>query len=166
MNKRISARNVFLLLCVICVAHAAWYYPRLPGRVALHFGATGLADAWGPKSRFLLIYLVTLAILAVSFSVPSLFLPRIRNSLISLPNKDEWLAPERRQQTIDTILSQLFCFGSITLILLLDIFHQSIQVNLGKATRLEHVWITLGMYLILTTAWCIAFFRRFRKKRT
>ncbi|MBT4139331.1 MAG: hypothetical protein HOE48_15530 [Candidatus Latescibacteria bacterium] len=34
MNKRTTAITVFVILCVVCVAHALYYYPHLPEQVA------------------------------------------------------------------------------------------------------------------------------------
>ena len=118
MNKRSSAIAVFVILCVICLAHAFYYYPRLPDQVAHHFGASGRPDAFGSKMHFLILYIVTIAITAAMFLGFGLALPKIPNSLINLPNKDYWLAPERRRQTLDYILPQMLWFGSLTLMLL------------------------------------------------
>ena len=164
MNKRRTAIAVFVLLCVVCLAHAFYYYPRLPDRVAHHFGASGRPDAWSSKMHFLIFYVVTVAVTAATFLGVGLAMPKIPNSLINLPNKDYWLAPGRRRQTLDYMFPQLLWFGSLTMILLLDMFHQAFQLHLGKATRLNHFWISMGCYLVATTVWCIAIYRKFNKK--
>jgi len=166
MNKRITAIIVFALLCVACVAHALYYYPRLPEQVAHHFGASGQPDALGSKTRFLVVYIVTVVVTAVTFLGSGLALPKIPNSLINLPNKEYWLAPERRQQTLDYMLPRFLWFGSITMLLLLYIFHQSFQVHLGKANKLEHFWIVMGAYLTISTVWCVAIYKKFNTKES
>lgn len=166
MNKRTTAITVFVLLSVACVAHALWYYPRLPEQVAHHFGASGQPDAWGSKAQFLVVYLVTVGVMAATFLGFGLLMPKIPNSAINLPNKNYWLAPERRQQTLDYVLPWFLWLGSLTMLLLLDIFQQSFQVHLGKATKLNHFWITMGAYLAITTVWSIAIYRKFSKKES
>jgi uncharacterized membrane protein len=166
MNKRTIAIIVFVIISLACVAHALWYYPRLPEQVAHHFGATGEPDAWGHKTQFLVVYLVTVGVMVATFLGLGLALPKIPNSAINLPNKDYWLAPERRQQTLDYMLPWFLWLGSLTMLLLLDIFHQSFQVHLGNATKLNHFWITMGAYLAITTAWCIGIYRRFSKRES
>ena len=163
MNKRTTAIAIFALLCVACVAHALWYYPQLPEQVAHHFGATGEPDAWGHKTHFLIVYLVTVGVMAATFLGAGLLMPKIPNYAINLPNKDYWLAPKRRQQTLDYMLPQLLWMGSLTMILLLNVFHQSFQVHLGNATELNNIGITMGAYLTLTTVWCIAIYKKFKK---
>ncbi len=116
--------------------------------------------------HFLIVYLVTVAVMALTFLGFGLAMPKMPNSIINLPNKDYWLAPERRQQTLDYMLSRFMWLGSITMLLLLDVFQQSFQVHLGKATKLNHVLLSLGAYLAVTTAWCIAIYSKFRKKES
>ena len=166
MNGRTTAITVFSLLCATCVAHAIWYYPRLPEVVAQHFNASGQPDAWGVKANFLTAYLVAVGVVAVTFLGLGLLLSKIPDGAINLPNKDYWLAPEQRQKTLDSLLSPMLWFGSLTMLLLLDIFHQSFQVNLGQATKLNHAGISTGAYLLATAAWLVAFYRRFRKKES
>ncbi len=166
MNNRTSAIIVFVILCVTCVAHTLYYYPLLPEKVATHFGPSGRPDAWGSKMQFIVVYLVAVGVMAAIFLGLGLALTKIPNALINLPNKDYWLAPERRRETSDYMLPWFLWLGSLTMILLLDIAHQSFQVHLGKATRLGHFWITLGGYLILSTMWCVAIYRKFSKKES
>ncbi len=164
MNKKTSAMAVFVFLCVVCIAHALYYYPHLPPQVARHFGVSGEPDAWGSKAQFLIVYLSVVAVLAVTFVGSCLAMPKMPNSIINLPNKDYWLAPERRQETLDYILPRFLWFGSATLLLLFDVSQQSFQVHLGRATKLTHIWFSLAAYLLFTTAWCVALVLKFSKK--
>ena len=107
MNSRTFPIALFLLLCVACLAHGLYYYPRLPAEVAHQFGASGQPDAWGSKEHFLVVYLVTVAVMAATFLGLGLAMPKIPNSAINLPNKEYWLAPERRRQTLDYMLPRL-----------------------------------------------------------
>lgn len=164
MSKRASAITVFVILCLVCVAHALYYYPSLPEHVALHFDASGKPDASGNKVQVLVIYIFTIVVMVATFLGFGLLLPKLSDSAINLPNKDYWLAPERRQQTLDYIISRFLWLGSLTMILLLVVFDQSFQVHLGNATKLEHFWIIIAIYLALTTWVCIALYRRFQRK--
>ena len=155
---------VFIILLVLCIAHAAYYYPLLPDRVASHFGASGRPDAWSDKGSFVNIYLSVVAFIAVLFLGIGLLLRKIPTFLINLLNKDYWLSPERRQETIDVLSRQFLWFGSATLLLLLDIFHQSFRVHLGKAQALDHPWISIVAYVVFTTLWSIGLIVKFARK--
>ncbi len=163
MNNQKLAMGVFVLLYIVCVVHALSYYPGLPAQVAQHFGASGQPDVWGSKRQFLIMHLVTISFEAAIILVCGLAMAKIPSSLISLPNKEYWLAPERRKQTLAYMQARLLWFGSCFMIFFLDLAHQSFQVHLGKATKLNHIWLSLAMLLTVSAAWCVSIYMKFRK---
>jgi hypothetical protein len=164
MNHKRLALVVFLLLCAACVGQALYYYPRLPAEVARHFGAAGQPDAWCGKGQFLIFHLGTIAFLAGVFLGVGLVLRKLPAGFINLPNKEYWLAPERRQQTLDYLQPRFLWLGSLTMVFLLDAAGQTFQVHLGQAARLNHMWQGLGVFLAATATWGIALCAKFRKK--
>ncbi len=166
MNKRAIAISVFVLLCLLYVGYALWCYPRLPEQVSCHFVASGQPDAWSSKMDYLRTHFITAAIMPAMLLGFGLAMPQIPDSLISLPNSDYWLAPERRQQTLDNIMTQLLWFGSLTMLSLLYMFHRTVMVNLGQAIELSNTWITTGVYLALVTVWCIRICMRFNTRES
>jgi uncharacterized membrane protein len=161
--RRISL-IVFLVLCVLCVAQAAYYYPLLPEKVASHFGLSGQPDAWSTKTSFITIYLIVTGFLMLVFLGISFGMSKINVSLINLPNKDYWLSPERKQQTFDFMFIYFLWLASATLLLLLDMFHQTFQVHLGKANTLSHPTLSLGLYIAFTVLWSIGLIIKFGQK--
>jgi len=155
---------VFFTLLLLCIAHAVYYYPLLPDRVASHFGASGRPDAWSSKESFVKIYLIVVAFIAVLFPGIGIIVRKIPANLMNLPNKDYWLSPERKQETVAVLSRQFLWFGSATLLLMLDIFHQSFRVHLGKAQALDHPWISIVVYVVFTTFWSIALIAKFMRK--
>jgi hypothetical protein len=145
-------------MLALCIAQVAYYYPLLPDRVTSHFGASGQPDAWSSKESFVKIYLIVVAFIAVLRKTPT--------SMINLPNKDYWLSPECAEETIDVLWRQFLWFGSATLLLLLDIFHQSFRVHLGKAQALEHPVASIVGYVLFTTLWSIGLIAKFMRKPT
>jgi uncharacterized membrane protein len=161
-RKRTVATVVFVLLCAACLGHAFYFYSQLPERVAHHFGPDGKPDAWGDKMQFLVVYLITIAVMGIVFFGLALAMRRLPTTAINLPHREYWLAPERREETVAGMVSAFLWFGSLTLLLFLDIFHQAFQVHLGKAAGLTHPWISIGVYLAASLVWCVVFFRGFR----
>jgi uncharacterized membrane protein len=163
MKKKVSFL-IFLGLCLLCLFQAWYYYPLLPDHVASHFGPTGHPDAWTTKVSFFHFCLIVIAGLALLFSLIGLLMAKIPVQLMSLPNKDYWMAAERRQATLDELSFAFFWFASATMILLLDMFYQTFQVQLGKAKILTHPVLSLGIYIsfsiILTAGLLIRFLRR------
>jgi hypothetical protein len=105
------------------------------------------------------------AFIAVLFPGIGLILRKIPTSMINLPNKDYWLSPERKQETIAVLSRQFLWFGSATLLLLLDIFHQSFRVHLGQAQTLEHPMASIVGYVLFTTLWSIGLIAKFMRKQ-
>ena len=141
-----------------------YYYPLLPDHVASHFGASGRSDAWSSKDMFVKIYLFAVAFVAILFSGIGFVLRRTPSNLINLPNKDYWLSPERRDGTIGLLSRQFLWFGSATLLLMLDIFHQAFMVHLGRSRGLEHPVVSLVIYVAFTAIWSIGLVRRFVRR--
>jgi len=155
---------VFILILLLCLGQAAYYYPLLPDRVASHFGASGRPDAWSSKESFVKIYLIVVAFIAVLFPGIGIIVRKIPANLMNLPNKDYWLSPERKQETVAVLSRQFLWFGSATLLLLLDMMHQTFRVHLGKAQALEHPWTSIVAYVVFTTAWSIGLIVKFARK--
>jgi len=163
MNNQKTAIGVFVLLYIACVVHALCYYPFLPAQVAHHFGASGQPDAWGSKMQFLIMHVVTISFMAAIFLGCGIVLTKIPNSMINLPNKDYWLASERREQSLVYIQTRLLWLGSFLMMFLLDLAHQSFQVHLGTATKLNHAWFSVTLFLTFSAVWCVAIYMKFRK---
>ena len=164
MTMRRLSLAVFLVLCAMCVVGAIWYYPQLPERVASHFGPSGQPDAWSTKRSFVTFYLMTTGFCALVFFGISLGIYKIPQNLINLPNKDYWLSPERQKTTFDFMFQYFLWFASATLLLMLDMFQQSIQVQLGKTQSLPHPKLSLGLYIGFTIVWIIGLIVKFGKK--
>jgi hypothetical protein len=159
-----ASRIVFTGAVLLCLAQAAYYYPLLPGRVASHFGASGLPDAWSSRDSFVRAYLIATGIIAILFPAIGFALKRIPTWLINLPNREYWLSTGRAEETIALLGRRFLWFGSATLLLLLDIFHQAFRVQLGYAESLRHPVASLVAYCGFALLWSIALIVRFSRK--
>jgi len=155
---------VFIILLILCIAHAAYYYPLLPDKVASHFGVAGRPDAWSSKEFFVKIYLVAVAFVAILFPGVGFMVSKTPDNMINLPNKGYWLSPKRRQEAIDFLQQQFLWFGSATLLLLLDIMHQTFRVHLGMVKALEHPVASIVTYVAFSTLWSIYLIVKFRRQ--
>lgn len=159
-----TLRLVFAGAILLGIAEALYYYPLLPDRVAIHFNAAGIADAWGPKSAFLEIFGLVFNIVAVLFCGLALLLRRIPDSMMNLPNKDYWLAPERREQTMARLTDQMFFTGAMTLILLDALFFLTMKANLTTSPTLPAtlMWAMIIGFIVINIAWIVSMLRSFR----
>ncbi len=139
------------LLLAAGVAQALWFAPALPDPLASHFDFSGDPDGYSSRSTFLIITILVPAALAALFVwIPSM-VRRLPDKLINLPNKDYWLAPERREATLDRLKGWLTWFGAVTVAFLVATFHLALRANLLDPPQLPvgTVWSLLGAYLAL-----------------
>lgn len=164
-ESRVTGERLFWLLIVAAVLHMLYYYPLLPDRIASHFDARGRPDGWSDKIAFLSIYAGVLLLMAAIQIMTSRSLAKMSVSLINLPNKKYWLAPERRAQSIAILEKYLSGFWSATLILLICTMDMAFGVNLGRNQSLgEWFFLLLAAFMLFTLVWTVSLIRRFAIK--
>ena len=166
MSQKAIAFTVCIILCAACVLHALYYYPLLPDMVAAHFDAAGSPDGWAAKNSFMAAYLGAALFIMLLFSGISLGIARLPDSKINIPDKEYWLAPQRRRQTFDLIAQFMFWLAAATLALVLDISNQSIQVQMGRSSELDHPFSSIMLYLGFSLTWAVALMLRFQNSKS
>lgn len=157
------ARAILYLLIGVFVAHIVFYYPNLPENVASHFNGLGEPDGFMSKQNFVIFEGVILLIIIFEFTLLPLFIKKMPNSWINLPNKDYWLAPERRDATFGVIGNYFEWFSIALLSLFIAVNHLVFQANLtNQKLSGTAMWLILGAFLTFTIIWLIKFIRRFR----
>jgi len=92
-------KTIFFAILFAGLVQCLHDFPLLPDRLASHFDAAGNANGWMTNPQFCLTYAVMLVpTLAVEFWV-SRRIARTRENRLRPPNKEHWLAPERRAET-------------------------------------------------------------------
>lgn len=163
-----APQMVFLLIVLCAILGFAMYYPQLPERVASHFGADGRPNGWQTKSMFSTFFYGALGIaVLVGFLVPML-LGLLPSSAINLPNKRYWLAPERREESVQFIQNQMVWFGCGLLLLLSVAMFAAIQANLTPTPTMDPTsfLIALGAFVAFAIYSAIRMFSRFGKPPT
>jgi uncharacterized membrane protein len=138
-------------------------FPLLPQRIASHFAANGVANGWMTKSQFLIVYAVfLLPAFFVEFRL-HLSIARTPEKRLNLPNKQYWLAPERRAETFAYI--ELFCawFGCALLLLEVCAMGLAMQANFLSPPHMPTTPIVslLVGFAVFTVAGIVAMRRRF-----
>jgi uncharacterized protein DUF1648 len=102
-------------------------FPFLPDCMASHFSGSGNANGWMTKPQFFVTYAVAiLPALVLEFWMPRRIAGKPDNRL-RLPNKEFWLAPDRRAETF-AYFERFFAWYGCAF-LLLEVF------SMGLATR-------------------------------
>ena len=155
-----------LLLLVLLAGFQMWHaLPLLPDRVAAHFNAQGKADGFAPKEEFVRAQAVVFALMAAVFFLLPKLLRYLPVSMINLPNKDYWFAPERREETLNALEDWMAWFGVLTVALILGLTQLAIRANLSPGGHFDSSLATglLVAYGIGALAVTVLMFRRFRR---
>ena len=162
-------RNLPLVLFMVLFAAAACLISslaeQLPELVAVHFDAGGVANGFTTREdcRMFMLTLTLGApvfILVVGALIPRLLPP----SMINIPNRAHWLAPERAADSIAFLSEQGVWFACIFIVFLAGVDWMLARANAtvppAFPTRL-FCW-TLVLFFCAMGCWAIRMFRRFR----
>lgn len=163
-DKR-TGEKFFWFLVVAAVLHMIYYYPLLPDRMASHFDACGRPNGWSDKIAFFLIYASVVFLMSAIQIMTRRSLAKTPASLINLPNKDYWLAPERRAESMAILERYMTGFWSATFIFLICTIDLAFGVNLGRSHVLgKWFFVLLAAFILFTLAWTVSLIRRFLRK--
>ena len=154
----------FIILISVCVLQLVYYWPLMPERMASHFDGAGKPNGWTSRRAFFCLYTgLTVMFIFIFRILPSL-LRRFPDSLISVPNREYWLASERRQEAFSLISDRLLLFGNGTLIFFVAIVQLVFQANLKNMLRMsaEAMWCLVIIYVVFTLAWTVNIIHQFK----
>jgi len=155
--------KAFLLVLAAAGAFVWLSSGGLPPVVASHFGPGGAANGFMGKGSYiaLMIGLVVVvpALVASSTQVVRLLPPQ----LINLPNRQYWLAPERRTATFEALASLSLRFAIALAVFLCFVHWLVVRANAVQPARLAESWFLVGLAVFgaATLVWLVALFRRF-----
>jgi uncharacterized membrane protein len=155
---------LYAFLILVCLLMMAYYYPRMPQRMASHFAADGRANGWQSRDAFfVLMLLVTSTSAVVGFLAPWQIASR-SNARINLPHRDYWLAPERREQTMRFVSATMAWFACGILFVLISGTFLALQANLAPDHHFNSpaMLAVLGVFLVSLFGWLFGFVRHFR----
>ncbi|MEM7455882.1 MAG: DUF1648 domain-containing protein [Planctomycetota bacterium] len=162
MFRHISFAIVLFTACC-AAAQLIFWAGKLPQEVPIHFDAAGDPDGWSSRSALIglnigLHVFSLLCLPAVGYF--SRFLP---DSLINMPNKEYWLAGDRREETYRVMDSLLLLTGALTSWLFISIFHLSALVGIGDRQNIlpEFGW-AIAVYVGLILGGCVWMMLRFQ----
>lgn len=160
------ARALAVIALLILAALLQWavYYPMLPDTLASHFDGAGHPNGWTSKAAFFQLMAAVLGIDVLFLVGLAPLLQRLPTSLVNLPHRDYWLAPERRARSLETVGVRLVWFAAASFLLALVIVQDVIAANLSESPRLGPLTpAALVVYLAFTVIWLVALFGRFPK---
>jgi uncharacterized membrane protein len=141
---------------------------RLPVRVAVHFGASGVPNGWMAPRQFaawsggLLVFVM---VVMIGSAMATRLLPP---SLINIPHRDHWFAPERARETRARLLRHMLWIVCLMVGFLITVDHFVLAVNLRPGTpRLGGTQLAfpVAAFLVAIALWTVRLFVMFRRPR-
>lgn len=156
---------ILLFLAAAGIVQILHYYPLLPERMASHFDGSGRPDGFQSSRGFAGLSASILVMTVVIFGGLGALLRRIPSKWFNLPNRDFWLAPERREETIGRISTRMEWFGAASLALYLYVIQMVVETNLTPSPALDSqkMFLVLGLYLLFAGIWMARFISGFRR---
>ncbi len=164
MNPRFC--TIALLALLLVLAAFVWLSSSaLPEVVASHFGANGAANGFMPRGMYVAI------LLALVLGVPSLLalLPGAlagqggRN--LNIPNREYWLAPERRESTVAFVAAHGRWFAAAVAVFLAYVHWLVVRANALQPPVLSTTGIVAGLvvFFVFLAGWLFTLFAKFRR---
>jgi uncharacterized membrane protein len=159
-------RALFVVLVFVGFLQTRHTAMTLPPVVAVHFVQGGAPNGWQTQSQMFTLGLILLGVcVLVGFGIPRI-LAAIPVTLINLPNKTYWFAPERREDTL-AFFKTWFAWFSCALLAFLIVVNQLVyEANLAQPKHLDTVKFTLAMFAFLAfvAIWSVRIILRFGRQ--
>ena len=155
---------LFITLLIASSAYLIGTLGQLPASVAIHFGGSGFADASMPRAGYAL-FILGFAILFPLFIVASIVgLPLVTSRGVKLPNREYWLAPARRGETLAAMGAFGGSLGCVLTVFASALHFTILEANTRSPPQLPAAlfWSVLGGFFALVLMWQALFFLRFR----
>ncbi len=165
MKLNRTPMTVLLLLAAVAAIQMTHYYPLLPERLAVHFGASGEANGWSSKGEFMVLFGAMEAFFVLFGLAFAFMLDRIPLALINIPNKHYWFSPERQEESRAFLRDQILWIETATLAFLVALAQLLFRENLGSALpRLPgSFWYVMIAFVAAVLWFSVRIIRRFSR---
>jgi len=152
-----------IALFVLSLAQSWAAYPDMPEQMASHFDAEGRADGYSSTDTFFTLFALLEALMVAMFLGLPCLVSRLPASMVNLPNRDYWLAPERVDRAQQLVAGQMSWLGLATLLFMILVEQSVIAANTTTGAGLDGLFSwALGGYLLYTVVWVFGLYRAFR----
>ena len=151
-------------LLVVWWLHMRHFLQRLPDRIATHFGTAGVPNGWMSREAlgtFDLVFLAFVLTVVIGSAYLIRFLPV---SLINVPHRDYWFAPERRRQSHARMFVHTLWLACLMVAFLIAVNQLIFVANLRPGPphlRSRDFFVVPVGFLLAVIAWAVRLFRLF-----
>ena len=162
-------RRFFLPLFIALAASGAAFIIAtagdLPAQVASHFGRSDRPSAWAPRDSYVAIMVGTATLLPLFLVALMTWLPRVFPGAVNIPNRDYWLAPERRERSLAALADFGWAFGCLLTLFIVGVHWIVVAANTSVPAQLPHrpfQGLVAG-FIAAMCIWTVALCLRFRR---
>ena len=150
---------------LITLGQLVCFAPLLPEAVAGHFGEDGLANGWMKKTSLLTIHIAVQFGTAGVLLLAGEFARRLPDSLFNMPNKEYWLHPHRRDETLSDNGKALILIAGATSLFFTAVMQLVYVANLSDPPKLDERFflIAFGAYLGIVLGVVIFMVRKYSR---
>lgn len=154
----------FLLLDACAALFVLRTSQSLPGIVASHFGASGQANGFMPRVDYVWFMLFIVVLVPLVLAIIPIQVFRNPSARMKLPNREYWLAPERRPRSIEYLSQQTVRFATMLLVFLCYTHWLVVRANQATPPALATHWFIGGLvvFLVATLIWVASLIGHFR----
>ncbi len=164
MASRKIAVGLVISLIIFGLGLQIVYWPQLPARMATHFGKDGTPNDWMNKSIATTVNCALVVVIPLFFIAIGSLLRGLPTTLINIPNREFWFAPERREQSIQWISTTMSWFGAAIALFVVVINHLTFVANRDGESLNSAAFLTaLGLFLAAALALVVTVTIRFRR---
>lgn len=137
----------------------------LPEVVASHFDASGAANGSTPRATYVGMMLLFVALLPLVLALVGRLVAVLPIHLVNLPNREFWLAPERKAATLKSVSALFIVLALLSCAFLCLVFWLTVRANAVQPAHLSTGAMTaaLGVFVVATLAWMLVLWRRFKR---
>ncbi len=158
------ARVFFVIVILACTLETIRLWFITPDPLAAHFNIQGIPDRFVSKPEFFSFEVQTFLVVIALSLVTQVFLMILPPQWINMPHREYWLAPERREATVDRMSSFSAALFAFVLLTIQAGFELAVSANLQKpilfsAQMMFAVIIGLLIVELLMLFWLAISFR-------
>jgi len=160
-----SNSSLSLVLALAAAAYVVLTGLTLPPVVASHFDGSGAANGFMSRRFYIWFMLTFVAVLPLLLVLLPNLIVRYTRVRLNLPNRDFWLAPERRQESVAFLCRHHARFGMLLTIFLCYVHWLVVRANAVAPPRLSSGMLIAGLVVLalLSVAWLGVLLGRFRQ---
>jgi len=161
MNRALSFALAGLIACSAAILVVT--SGGLPERVATHFALDGRANGWMAREGYASMMGTLALLLPFGVWVAAAWLPRRWPHLVNVPFRDYWLAPARREATLDRLAKMGAGMALLSAALIAALHVEVLEANrrTPPAAGDGMAWVT-GTFVVAIVALIVATAWRFR----